>query len=322
VACVVVVGVGVDFFAAVGGGVAVFDPVGEGRAAVEDGFVPGFGLLFDAFAIAQPAYVSEIGGDGVEFLGDFLDGGHPGLVNHGQGYLMFAEKRGEFFVQPAFIPDFHCGLKILGKFFEEGAEAREEFGAGLEFCAIEIGELQEQRAEFIAEMFGGGEEARHFGGAVRETFFVSDDLRDFQGEEEVRGSFLRPAFYGGDGGSAVEGGVHFDGVEFGGVVGEEVARLHAGGVERAFPASGGEGGGADADRGGFGCWHGRQSSGRGAKTQGGPLLAAGMLSPYEPFEPALPVLRMNRAVARFTTAKRDLSLRSLRYCTQGRQDDG
>ena len=51
VACVVVVDVGEDFFAAVGGGVAVVDPVGEGRAAVEDGCVPGFGLLFDAFAI-------------------------------------------------------------------------------------------------------------------------------------------------------------------------------------------------------------------------------------------------------------------------------
>src|SRR5579863_10161068 len=115
-------------------------------------------------------------------------------------------------------------------------------------------------------MFGGGEEARHFGGAVRETFFVSDYLRDFQGEEEVRGSFLGPAFYGGDGGSAVEGGVNFDGVESGGVVGEEVAGLHAGGVEGAFTACGGESGGAYAD-----CWwwcgHGGESSGRRAWRQ-------------------------------------------------------
>jgi hypothetical protein len=47
-----VVGVGVDFFASVGGGVAVVYPVGEGWAAVNYGFVPGFGLCFDLFAIA------------------------------------------------------------------------------------------------------------------------------------------------------------------------------------------------------------------------------------------------------------------------------
>ena len=63
---------------------------------------------------------------------------------------MLAQKFDEWLVQPVFIPDFYRELKILGKFFEERAEARLEVGAGLECGAIEIGELQKQGAELIA----------------------------------------------------------------------------------------------------------------------------------------------------------------------------
>ena len=37
-----------------------FDPVRQVPAAVNDGLVPGFCLLFDSLAVAQPAHVREV----------------------------------------------------------------------------------------------------------------------------------------------------------------------------------------------------------------------------------------------------------------------
>ncbi len=76
---------------------------------------------------------------------------------------------------------------------------------------------------------------------------MSDDLRNFCGEDEVWRSFGVPAFDGGEGGSAIEGVVEFDGGKFCGVVREIFGGFEAGGIEGAGPASGGEGGGADMD---------------------------------------------------------------------------
>ena len=109
------------------------------------------------------------------------------------------------------------------------------------------------------------------GVAIHEDFFVGDELRDFHGEDEVVGRLARPAGDGGGGGSAVEGGVHFDGVEFGGVVGEVVGGFHAGGVERGFPAGRRKGAGAEMDL----TKHARDSNSEGGGGEGVPFVPQG-----------------------------------------------
>src|SRR4029077_16024543 len=118
----------------------------------------------------------------------------------------------------------------------------QEFAAAFEFGAVEIGELQDHGAEFFTEQVHGFDELLEFSFGADEHFFVRDHLRNLDGKEEAVGSLARPAVDGGGGGSAVEGGVHFDGREFCGVVGEVVGGLHSLGIERAFPSGGCEGG--------------------------------------------------------------------------------
>jgi hypothetical protein len=171
------------------------------------------------------------------------------VVLEDQRDVVVAERAGEARVEPAPVANLDGELMAGWKFLHEGGEQFQEFAAALEFGAVEIRELQDHGAELGAEELHGFDELLEFGFGANQHFFVGDDLRDLHGEQEAVGSLARPAVDGGGGGSAVEGGVHFDGREFCGVVGKVVGGLHAGGIERAFPSCGCEGGGAEVDAG-------------------------------------------------------------------------
>jgi hypothetical protein len=71
-------------------------------------------------------------------------------------------------------------------------------------------------------------------------------LGNLQRENETGRSLAGPSGDGGARRCAVKSAVHFDGVEFCGVVGEKIARLHFSGIESAFPTRRGECGRANA----------------------------------------------------------------------------
>jgi len=225
-------------------------PALEITGAIDDDFVPGLGLLLDAFAIAEPADVSELGGEEIEFCRNFPGTGHPGLVNESKGDAMFAEQIGEARIKPGFITNFKGELIPTGKLFEEGFQYSEKFKCGFEFGFVEIAKLEEKRTEFFAESVHGFEKVAEIVFTIHEDFFMGDDLGNFGGEEKTRWSLGGPAFDGGECGSAVKGVIELDGVEFSGVVRKIVGGLEAGRIERAFPAGSGEGAGADAE-----FWH-------------------------------------------------------------------
>jgi hypothetical protein len=62
---------------------------------------------------------------------------------------MFPQYLGEFFIEPILIADFERELMAFGEFPQEGTQAREELGAGLELSAVELGKLQQHRSEFV-----------------------------------------------------------------------------------------------------------------------------------------------------------------------------
>ena len=84
-------------------------------------------------------------------------------------------------------------------------------------CRAELRELQEDGAEFGAKNFHGGEKFVEFGVAVVKKFVVGDASRSFDGEEKIVRSFGGPVFDGARRGAAIQSGIHFDGVEVGGV---------------------------------------------------------------------------------------------------------
>jgi len=217
---VVVVGVGVDGDATVANFEAEIDPAQELGRAVDDGFVPRDGFAFDPFAVPEPADVGPVGGDGIEL--EFMRHRHGGQILEDKRDFMAAENVGEIGVEPGFVADFDREFFVGWEFGEEGFEKIEEVALRGQFDFFEERELEDERAELFFENRRGVEKLGEVGVGVFEKFVVSDDVRDFEGEEEVGGSLAVPILDGLGAGGAVEGGVDFDGVENGGVEGEAV----------------------------------------------------------------------------------------------------
>ena len=217
---VVVVGVGVDGDAAVADFEAEIDPAHELRRAVDDGLVPLDGFSLNPFAIAEPADVGPVGGDGIEF--EFVRGGHRREVLKDESDFVAAEDVGEIGVEPGPVADFNGEFFVGRKFSEEGFEEIEEVALRGEFDFFEKWKLEDERAEFFFEDAGGIEKFGEVGVGVFEKFVVGDDVGDFEGEDEVWRSLVVPVLNGFGAGRAVEGGIDFDGVEAGGVEVEAV----------------------------------------------------------------------------------------------------
>ena len=242
---VVVVGVGVDGDAAMTDFEAEIDPAHELGRAIDDGLVPLDGLPFNPFAVAEPADVGPVGGDGIKF--EFVGRGHGGEVLEDERDFVTAEDVGESSVEPRPVADFDGEFLVGRELGEEGFEKIEEVALCGEFYFFEERELENERAEFFFEDGRGAEKFGEVGVGVFEKFVVGDDIGDFEGEEEIGRSLVVPVLDGFGAGRAVEGGIDFDGVEASGVEREAVGGFEILGIEGALPAVGGEGGRAEMD---------------------------------------------------------------------------
>jgi len=219
---VVVVGVSVDRDATVTDFEAEIDPTHKLRGAVDDGLIPFYGDAFDPFAVAEPADVGPIGGDGIEFTFEFVMRGHRGEVLEDEGDFVAAEDAGESGVEPLPVADFDGEFFVGRELREEGFENGKEVALRFEFRAVEEWELENERAQFFFENGCGVEKFGEVGGSVLEQFVVGNDVGDFEGEKEIGRSLVVPILDGLGAWSAVEGGVDFDGVEAGGVEAEAI----------------------------------------------------------------------------------------------------
>ena len=224
-ASVVIVGVGVDGDSAMADLEAEIDPAHELGSAVDDGLVEFYGYAFDPFAVAEPADVCPVGGDGIEFALKFVSGGHGGEVLQDERDFVTAENVGESSIEPLLVADFDGEFFVGWELGEEGFEHVEEVALGGEFYFFEEWELEDEWAEFFFEDGGGVEKFGDVRVGVFEEFVMSDDVRDFQREEEIGRSLFVPVLDGFRAGGAVEGGVDFDGIEAGGVEVEAVGGL-------------------------------------------------------------------------------------------------
>ena len=135
---------------------------------------------------------------------------------------MAAKDIGKSGVEPRSVADFDGEFFVGRELREERVEDLEEVALGFEFGAVEEWKLEDERAEFFFEDAGGVEKFGEVGVGVFEKFVVSDDVGDFEREEEIGRSLVVPVLDGLGAGRAVEGGIDFDGVEAGGVEREAV----------------------------------------------------------------------------------------------------
>ena len=135
---------------------------------------------------------------------------------------MAAKDIGKSGVEPRSVADFDGEFFVGREFGEERIEEIEKVALGGEFHFFEERELEDERPEFFFQDGGGVEKFGEVGVGVFEEFVVGDDVGNFEGEEKVGRSLVVPLLDGFGAGSAIEGGIDFDGVEAGGVEREAV----------------------------------------------------------------------------------------------------
>ena len=123
----VIVGVGVDGDAALLDEMAILHPLLQFPRAIDDGFVPRFGQFLDALAVAEPADVGEVGGDGIEAREPLGGARHPRLVDQSESDGAFAQRVDEFRDEPVFVANLDRELVAARQLFQEWQEPGEKF---------------------------------------------------------------------------------------------------------------------------------------------------------------------------------------------------
>ncbi len=109
-----------------------------------------------------------------------------------------------------------------------------------EFPAVEGRKLKDHRTQLWAENIHRVHKFVEFRIAINERFFVSNDLRNFNGESEIVRSSSGPIADRASRGTSVERRVNFDRSKARGVIGEIVGGFHPSRIEGTCPAIGGE----------------------------------------------------------------------------------
>jgi hypothetical protein len=100
---------------------------------------------------------------------------------------------------------------------------------------VEVGELLQQRAKFLAHDAHHIQKSLQVRISIVEAFLVRNNWGDLRRQQKARRDFVFPSRHDGRRRRVVIRGVNFYRVELRGVVGQEIARLHFGWIECAFP---------------------------------------------------------------------------------------
>lgn len=107
--------------------VAAFDPFLQFLRAIDDRFVPRFGQFLDALAVAEPADVGEIGGDGIEARKPLVGAWHPRLVDQSESDAVRAQRVHEFRDEPVLVANLDRELVAPRQLFQERQQPRDKF---------------------------------------------------------------------------------------------------------------------------------------------------------------------------------------------------
>ena len=112
--------------------------------------------MTEGIAIAEPADVGPIGGDGIEFPCKLREGGHVRNVLEHECVLVIAQNICQRGVEPVFVADFDGELSISRQLGKKGKQDVQEMFLAWELPAVKNGKLKNHRAELGAEDVHGG----------------------------------------------------------------------------------------------------------------------------------------------------------------------
>src|SRR2546427_5552340 len=143
-----------------------FDPISEFLKTVNDGFVPGFCLLFDALAVTKPAYISEVRRNQVKLFLHLPRPGHKRCVSQRQRDVVLPEHVRESGIEPVLVSSLDCKFVIRRQLLQEGCQHGEKTILLREFPAVEERKLKDHRTELWTENIYRFHELFEFGIAI------------------------------------------------------------------------------------------------------------------------------------------------------------
>src|SRR6266705_2543342 len=95
------------------------DPLGKITVAIYNHLVPSCRFFLDPFPVSQPANVSEVGGNQVEFALHLPGPRHPALINQRESDAVLSQHVREFRNQPVLVANLDGKLVLLRKPFQK-----------------------------------------------------------------------------------------------------------------------------------------------------------------------------------------------------------
>src|SRR6266581_7524867 len=136
------------------------------------------------------------------------------------------------------VANLHC--KATGEHrlhsLQEKPQTREELTNTLECALVEVRKLEEHRAEFVVKQVHPANELVKRRFTVNQNLLMRNHLGNLRSEDKIRWSLLVPTVHCRNARRPIERAIHFHGAKLSCVVGQEILRLHASRIKRAFPA--------------------------------------------------------------------------------------
>src|SRR5262249_1909707 len=190
VALVVIVGIGVDRYAAFANLIAKIDPTAQLLRAIHNHFVPRLSHRLDFVPVSEPADVGEVRCDWIELQRQRIS--HPRTILKYERDSELSKEVREIAVDPVFVTYLDCVFVGRGQLPKKWHEAVQKFMVVRESAASEVWKLEHNGAEFLAEDAHRFQELVQLGIAVDEYLLVRNRVGNLHEENEVLGRFRQP----------------------------------------------------------------------------------------------------------------------------------
>jgi len=165
--------------------------------------------------------------------------------DQGECHPVFAQHFEKIPADPILIANLQSELELLGQTAQKRLEQVVEGLARRKGVAIEIGKLQQQRTQAVAQERHVIQERSELGLAVFQHLFVRDHAGNLGGKDKSRRGFIAPARHYMGRRNAVVGGIDLDSGKLARVGLDELSGLEVGRVKGSEPIAARPTGGAD-----------------------------------------------------------------------------
>src|SRR5439155_21866766 len=112
------------------------NPIVQIASAVDDGLVPGRGLLLNPFTVSEPSNISEVRRNQVKLFLHLPRPRHKRCIGQCQSNVMLPEHVRESGIEPGLVSNLDCKFVVGRKFLQEGCQHGEKMTLLGEFPTV------------------------------------------------------------------------------------------------------------------------------------------------------------------------------------------